>query len=293
MRLIAIDERFRDLTTIGHGSMGTVYKAWDKFTAAHVALKVPTPSMAVRFEREANVLSFMAHPNIVRHLAHGRSKDGVPWLAMEWLEGEELEARLLRSRLSVWEALDVARPIASALSWAHKRKVLHRDLKPSNLFLVGGALHNVKLLDFGIARPTVFLDELTATGTFMGTCGYMPPEQRIDAKRADVRSDVYALGAVLFHALTGAPPEAFDPKLRESGVPTDLAALIERMLATDRDRRPRDGSAVLDALEEIQTALWDAPTVATRLTSEVRSVTVKRGPTGTVVMPYAASQRRR
>jgi serine/threonine protein kinase len=281
-----IDPRFEGVTLVARGAMGCVYRAWDLVTAAPVAIKTPGVQLRERFMRESAILASLSHPNIVRHVASGKGRDGTPWMAMEWLDGEDLDARLSRGRLTMAQGLRLARPIATTLAWAHGRRILHRDLKPSNPFLVGRELDRVKVLDFGLARPTANA-ELTATGMFMGTLEYMPPEQRVDAKRADTRSDVYSLGAVLHHALLGEPPApSFAADLRRQ-LPPPLASLVTRMLAPDREERPRDGAAVVAALDDIE-SVWDAPTERSDA-SDIRALTPPRvGPTGTVVMPRKA-----
>src|SRR5262249_10152980 len=158
-------------------------------------------------------------------------------------------------------------------------RIVHRDLKPNNLFLEHGELDRVKVLDFGLARSTGRTAELTDSGVFMGTLEYMPPEQSIDAKRADARSDVFSFGAVLFHCLVGHPPPGeivghahAIPSVRyfRSGIPHDLAGLVDRMLRLERKERPASGVEVLAGLYDVG-ADWDAPTVRTN-TSEVRAL---------------------
>ncbi len=105
-----------------------------------------------RFLREASFLAQLEHPSIVRYVAHGAAADGTPFLAMEWLNGEDLAARLVRARLSVDAAVRLVVAVAGALVWTHARGILHRDLKPSNIFLAGGDPESPRLLDFGIAR---------------------------------------------------------------------------------------------------------------------------------------------
>ncbi len=298
-----IDPRFEVLKLAGNGAMGKVYKAWDRITSGPVALKVCPPTFRERFVQEAAVLSSLEHPHIVRYVAHGHGRSGSMWLAMEWLEGEDLEARIVRGPLSLGELLRVAIPIADAMAFAHARRVAHRDLKPTNLLLHHGELDGVKVLDFGLARPLRLDRDLTATGMFMGTFEYMPPEQRVDAKRADARSDVFSLGAVLFHCLAGRPPLADSPaqvfdaprvtSLR-SDVPDELDRLIAAMLSPAPADRPRGGAEVLAALRSVNasTSSWDEPTVTTR--SEIRALAQTAelpvglrpfGPSGTVVMP--------
>jgi serine/threonine protein kinase len=175
---------------------------------------------------------------------------------MEWLEGEDLAARLDRGPLSLAAALLVGRAVAGVLGYAHARGLTHRDLKPANIYLVDGDVARVRVLDFGIARDLAEA-EITATGTILGTPQYMPPEQAIDAKRADARSDVFALGAILFHCLTGEEPyhgktlhEVFShvvvANMRRVSdvvpfVPEELDALVARMVSRDPGARPATG----------------------------------------------------
>ena len=292
-----IDPRFDGLVLVGKGSMGKVYRAWDRRTRALVALKVPVSRMVDRFWREARLLATLDHPNIVRYVGHGIGRSGHLWLAMEWLEGEVLSTRLDRGALTIDATLRLAIPIARALAWAHARQIVHRDLKPDNIFLVGGDIERVKVLDFGLARPTMSDLDLTATGVFMGTFEYMSPEQATDAKRVDARSDVFSFGAVLYHCLTGSAPRsegtlmpvvspltAFRPD-----IPLDLAELVHAMLAPDRDERPAHAGRVLALLQSIASD-WDAPTLQIR-TSEIRALSSSApwnapsfGPSGTLVM---------
>ena len=220
-----------------------------------------------RFAREAELLSELNHPGIVRYVASGLTAEGEPYLAMEWLEGETLSARFERGMLTVDQALEVGRLIAEALAVAHRRGIVHRDLKPGNVLLVGGALGRLKLLDFGIARAATMREELTETGAMLGTPGYMAPEQAKAAQRVDARADVYALGVVLFRALTGCRPfegetalevmlqALMEPAPRlatlRADAPPALDDLVARMLSKEPDEGPTDGDAVTRALQAI------------------------------------------
>ncbi|HEY3587382.1 MAG TPA: serine/threonine-protein kinase, partial [Myxococcaceae bacterium] len=159
---------------------------------------------AERFRREVRVLSGLQHPGIVSYLGHGQSQDEL-YLVMEWLEGEDLSSRLAAVEVSIDEAVGIGLQLASALAAAHAQGIIHRDLKPSNVFLCDWRLDRVKLLDYGIAR-LVGASNLTDTGSVVGTPAYMPPEQARGERSLDARADVYALGALLFHCLTGRPP---------------------------------------------------------------------------------------
>src|SRR5262249_20006747 len=154
-----------------------------------------------RFEREATILADLRHPGIVRYVAHGASRSGERYIAMEWLEGEDLAARLAKKRLSVPESLRLMRHAVAALAFAHERGLVHRDIKPSNLFVVGGDVDHIKIVDFGIARVSREHRRLTATGIVLGTLGYIAPEQLEAPGDSDPRTDVFSLGCVLFECL--------------------------------------------------------------------------------------------
>ncbi|MDC3957057.1 serine/threonine-protein kinase [Polyangium jinanense] len=261
-----IDDRFVIERVAGSGGMGSVFQAHDRLSGGPVAVKVlhdREPRDIARFDIEARVLAGLDHPGIVRYVTHGITSAGEPFLAMEWLAGEELGERLARGRLTVEESVGVISAAASALATAHARGVVHRDIKPSNVFLVDGALDRVKLLDFGLARMPLS-PRFTRTGVVLGTPSYMAPEQARGAPSLDARVDVFALGAVLFECLTGQP--AFqgehvmailakvlleDPppvrKLRPE-VSVRLEALVACMLAKDPADRLVDAGEVAEAL---------------------------------------------
>jgi serine/threonine protein kinase len=261
--------RFSQLRSIGSGAMGKVYRAWDESGKRPVAIKViEEKDISDRFEREANLLSQIDHPNIVRYIAHGVTREGQPWLAMEWLDGDDLEVCLKKGPLSFDQTRNVAKGVAEGLAWAHARGFVHRDLKPSNVFILGGDYCRIKIVDFGLARRGTTESSITKTGTFMGTVEYTAPEQMNDAKRADSRADVYALGAVLFHCVTGQPPhqgasvvDTVRKRLTEEAppmsslrrdVPTGLEAVVASMLRRSPSERPADGAAVLAALQGLE-----------------------------------------
>ncbi len=268
-----IADRFEIERHAGSGGMGDVYRAHDRLRDGAVALKVfdrRALTRSERFHREAEMLSELEHPAIVRYVAHGVTADGTYWLAMEWLEGESLRDRLARIGLTVAESVTLVRRVAEAVGAAHARQMVHRDLKPSNLLLVGGDVAAVKVIDFGLARLVDPGARLTLTGAMLGTPGYMAPEQARAVPDVDARADVFSLGCVLFRCLTGRAPfvgadmmsvllkvvldEA--PRARElrPDVPEALDALLARLLAKSPENRPADGAAVaaeLDAIGEI------------------------------------------
>ena len=277
-----VAERFLIERLAGSGGMGAVYRAIDRHTGEPAALKVMAGrglDHAERFLREAQVLAELRHPGIVRYIAHGTTGTGEPWLALEWLEGESLAERLRRRGLTVAESALVGLRVAEALADAHRRGVVHRDLKPSNLHLVDKSVDRVKVLDFGIARHAG-LAPLTMTGVVVGTPFYMSPEQARGEKDIDARADVFALGCVLFHCLTGRPPFAGEdmhaallkvvleeaPRLREirHDIPEALDALVARMLSKDRAVRPPEAGMVADELVALENIASTPPAPVSR-----------------------------
>jgi serine/threonine protein kinase len=253
-------DRFRIDGDPIEGGMGQVYRAEDLKTGEHVALKVvaePQGTQSLRFQQEALVLARIAHPAIVRYLAHGSTADGEQYMAMEWLEGETLEDRVARGPLRISETLQLGRRVAEALAVAHRHGVVHRDIKPANVFLPAGDPGQAKVLDFGIARSLFDPEQslrITTAGAALGTPLYMAPEQARGASNVDGRADIFALGCVLFECLTGRPPFAgksptaimakiclddpVDLARRRPETPPDLVALIACMLAKNPDQRP-------------------------------------------------------
>ncbi len=204
------------LTPLGAGGMGEVYKARDTRLERTVAIKVlpshlsSSPEVRQRFEREAKTISQLSHPHICALYDVG-NQDGVEYLVMEYLEGETLAERLAKGPLSLEQTLRFGIEIADALDKAHRQGIVHRDLKPGNVMLTKSG---VKLLDFGLAKaiaPTAATDltalptqasPVTQAGTVLGTFQYMAPEQ-LEGKEADARTDIFALGAVLYEMATG------------------------------------------------------------------------------------------
>jgi serine/threonine-protein kinase len=217
---------------LGSGGMGIVLGARHVRTGRRYALKTLLPDARVseealrRFEREATAASAIGHPNIIAVHDYNVTDSGVHYIVLDLLEGETLEARLSRLGSLGWhDAQKVAMEIGSALTSAHERGLLHRDLKPQNVFLAREAdgRERAVLLDFGLVKS---MDEaacsrITVTGAVVGTPLYMSPEQA-RGESIDVRSDVYALGAVVFEMVTGAPPF----------IDRTLASVYARLLTT-------------------------------------------------------------
>jgi tetratricopeptide (TPR) repeat protein len=250
--------------------MGTVFRAIDLISGAQVAVKILNGRELRdrrRFEQEAAILATLAHPAIVRYLAHGVDEEGDPFLAMEWLDGEDLAARLARANVSMPDALFIIRRAAEGLGYAHGRGIIHRDVKPENLFLPGKEIEGLKVLDFGIARLTEGGRTLTRTGAVVGTPGYMAPELVRGERTVTACADVFSLGCVLFQCLTGRPVfEAEEastllakillqdaPRVRDlvPRLPEALDDMVARMLAKEPTGRLQDMAAVLDAIDAL------------------------------------------
>jgi tetratricopeptide (TPR) repeat protein/predicted Ser/Thr protein kinase len=274
-------ERFQIERLAGRGGMGAVYRARDRRSGNPVALKLLTAvgsDHRARFLREAQVLAGLQHPGVVQHIAHGENAAGELFLAMEWLEGEDLSERLRQGGLATGDALRVVRSVAGVLEAAHGLGVIHRDIKPSNLFLVGGSVEHVKVLDFGIARLSTGGPQSTQTGAMLGTPGYMAPEQARGLRTIDGRADLFSLGCVLFECLTGFAPFAAEHPLavlakillddppRLSAHRPDLGealdGLLRALLAKDPSARPESAAVLLGRLDALGPLQPGAPVAA-------------------------------
>jgi eukaryotic-like serine/threonine-protein kinase len=264
---------------VGRGGVGIVYRAHDQVSDQDVALKViALPGVdageEARFRREGRVLAGLHHPAIVRVVAFGQLDEGQPYIAMEWLDGEDLAQRQRRSPLPLAKSLSVAAEVCDALAAAHAAGIVHRDVKPSNVFLAGSGpgkagAFEVKLVDFGVAAAEDA--KLTRTGAIVGTPAYMAPEQARGDGEIDARADLYALGATLFELITGRPPHIGPtpiailarlvttpaPRLAEVFVdaPARLDDLMATLLATVPNERPDSAAHVARELREIEEEL--------------------------------------
>jgi serine/threonine-protein kinase len=264
--------RYQILKVLGSGGMGFVLLAQDVDLERPVALKVMKPEMAKdasarqRFLREARAAAALKHDHIVTIYQVGQDKD-VPFLAMEFLEGESLESRLEREgKLSSADVVRIGRELAAGLGAAHARQLIHRDIKPANIWLEAGT-GRVKILDFGLARPAADDAHLTGTGMVMGTPQYMAPEQA-RGDTLDPRCDLFSLGCVLYRTCTDDVPFAGNTGMavlmavaldtpapireRNADVKPELAALVERLLAKDPANRPASAVEVANALTAIE-----------------------------------------
>src|SRR5204862_8070288 len=259
--------RYRLESKLGSGGMSTVFLARDETLERWVAVKVmhreisDQPDQLERFRREARAVAQLSHPNVVAVIDAGED-GGFPYIVLEFVEGETLKQRIDRlGRLPVDEAAAYAIEIGRGLAAAHARRMVHRDLKPQNVLIDGEG--RAKVTDFGIAR-SLESDGLTKTGRVLGTTDYVAPEQAM-GQGVDARSDIYALGVLLYEMVTGDVPfkaetvvgvamkhvneEMPDVQQRRPEISSALAAVIERATAKDPKRRYSDMSAFPADLE--------------------------------------------
>lgn len=264
---------YRLTRRLGQGGGGSVYEACgDDGELCAVKVMLPAtvahPELIARFAREAQTLRAIDHPNIVAIYSSGSLQDGSPYYAMELLDGPNL-AEIIeeRGRLTAAEALTLLRPVCDALKAAHDLGIVHRDLKASNIVVLRDAARTVKLLDFGIAKlmePDPSQKGLTAFGTQLGTPQSMAPEQ-VRCEAIDARTDVYGLGILLFHLLTGNPPfhaltpeEVMRAHLSEppprpswnSPTAAEVDRVVLRCLEKLPDRRYSGPETFIDALDK-------------------------------------------
>ena len=272
-----LSDRYRIVRKLGEGGMGAVYQAEHALIEKRIALKVLFPELTrradlvARFLQEAKAASRIGHENVIDISDFGQSPEGFVYIAMEYLDGQDLGHLLKTSGPQPWtRARPILMQIAKALRAAHEHGIIHRDMKPENVFLIQreGRPDFVKVLDFGIAKSVNQESDaprLTQAGMIFGTPEYMSPEQA-QGQTPDHRVDVYALGCLMYHLITGdvpfraenfmgiltkhllepvVPPRQRNPKM---AIPADVEAVCMRALQKDRDKRWQDMDQLYRAL---------------------------------------------
>lgn len=267
-------EEFQILGEIGRGATGRVYAAHQVLLGRNVAIKVLRTEVDIdaetraRFLREGRVCCRIKSPYVV-DVFDVRVSDGRFYLIMELVNGLSVKDKLFSGALAIPESLRIAEQVALGLSAAHAEGIVHRDIKPANVLLTPEG--TAKLSDFGIAKELNSLESLTATGEGLGTLAYVSPEQATEAKAVDTRTDIYSLGATLYHMIAGRPP--FLPqsarvllaildkpapplgRARES-CPPEISAFVHDMLEKSPAKRPAEAALVSSRLRQLRTQYY-------------------------------------
>ena len=284
-----LDGKYRLDALLAEGGMGAVYRATHVMLGKTVAIKlirsaiVASPEIVRRFQREARAATALNHPNIVSVYDLGQTPDGTLYIAMEYIDGPSLKALIQSGRaIPPSRTIAILRQVASALATAHRHNIVHRDLKPHNIMLAAGPDGGevAKLVDFGIAKTFDESTQLTSDGSALGTPYYMSPEQ-IEGRTVDARSDIYALGIILYEMLVGEVPFAdqstpavlvkqlrerpIRPSLKNAAVPPALEAIALRCLEKDPDQRFQTADAFIAALNDAAATIT-APEAANDVT---------------------------
>jgi eukaryotic-like serine/threonine-protein kinase len=299
---------FKIESKIGSGAMGEVYRATHEKTGKTAAVKVILGEAAnrgnasARFLREAEILEQFRHPNIVRYLARGRYQ-GTSYYAMEFIQGKPLDDIIEQREFLPWrEAVDLAIQLCDALQYSHTHGIIHRDLKPSNLMITEKG--QLKLTDFGIAKD-LDATALTATGRTLGTAAYMAPEQIRGTPAVSHKTDLYAVGCVLYQMLTGRPPfpgktavvlmqaHMAEPPPRPSAknpdVPRALDDMVIKLMAKEPTERPWDAEAVGHTLRELREKAERGETIP-MVFSTMANAPTSRGTDSTTSKPRKSSK---
>lgn len=259
---------YKLLRKIGEGGMGTVYLAEDTGTSRQVALKVLSSKLAtdaesiMRFRREVKAASKFNHINIVASVGFGEER-GHLFYAMEYCEGEPMDQRLKRLGKIPWlEAFEIVMQVTRGLEHAHDQGFIHRDIKPDNIVVTPEGV--AKILDLGLAKSIMHSNQsfYTDSGITLGTAHYISPEQARGDRKLDGRTDIYSLGATLYHMLTGTPPfhestgvailvchvdeQLSDPRQIQSDIPARVVQVLQKMMAKTPEDRYCDGGLLVD-----------------------------------------------
>nr|WP_239536988.1 Stk1 family PASTA domain-containing Ser/Thr kinase [Arthrobacter roseus] len=293
-----VDERYRVLSRIARGGMSTVYLAEDIRLERHVALKVLYPHLADddsfvdRFEREAKSAARLSHPHVVGVLDQGVDGE-LAYLVMEYVPGQTLRDLLdQHEKLTPRAAFAVLDPVIEGLSSAHTAGIIHRDVKPENVLISDDG--RIKIADFGLSRA---ISRHTGTGQLFGTVAYLSPEL-VSGQPADARSDIYAIGVMLYEMLTGTQPFTGEDAIQVAfahvhqhvpppshllpGLAEDIDELVQWCTARDAEERPVDGAALLGELRHIEVTLSG---------EQLDYVHPDEPATGKEIQPHAAARR--
>ena len=285
-----LNERYQLELKLGEGGMGSVYRALDLATNRDVAVKILRRDLAEskharrRFAREARAAGMLNHPGIVRTMDF--VDDIRPYLVMELINGVSLRRYVRRERPDVFRLLEISDELCDSLAHAHDRGVVHRDLKPDNIVVTPEG--RVKILDFGLARVRIpEISHLTRSGSALGTCSYMAPEQAA-GKPADERSDLYAIGVLLYEALTGSIPFTADepasilymhvheapkpPRSLNPDIPPEMERLVLQLLEKKPSQRPANARVLKQLISQVRRALRGEETAILEAVSLVPSL---------------------
>ena len=260
--------RFPVEAELGRGAMGVVYKGFHPGLEVPVAIKVlgdvysGDASFRRRFQREAAAIAALNHPGIVRIYDFDEDRESL-FIVMEFVEGESLRSILQnKGRVAVHQALDITQQLLSAVGAAHSHNIVHRDLKPDNIAI--SSIGKVKVMDFGISKLLVDTGGLTGTDAIIGTPTYMSPEQ-VRGEAVDGRSDIYAVGCILYELLHGAPPftgqlaavlhsQLYNDPPESPAIPGPVMALIRKAMAKEPKKRFASCEEFAGALLQLDTA---------------------------------------
>jgi eukaryotic-like serine/threonine-protein kinase len=317
---LVLHDTYRLERLIGEGGMGSVYEASHLRLRRRFAIKLLSPGVATntealaRFRREGEITSELGHPNIVEVIDFNFTPEGAPYIVMELLTGENLSERIQRGPLTLQQAVAILRQAVSALEAAHQRGIVHRDLKPQNIFLCPRPDGEVaKVVDFGISKVLGSQSMMTGAHSILGTPSYMSPEQAQGrAAEVDVRTDVFALGAILYEMLSGRPPfvgetlssvlyqvvhEPPPPLHLLRSVPPSVEQVVLRAMSKRPEDRYDNVAALAQALSAALAVPWQpaanaepAPAVATVTAPDDATVApLTPPPASVVVVPEAGA----